>query len=340
MREAGRILVTGAAGFVGVNLVHDFSAAGRNVVAVDKNKPGDAHRAYLSANANHVEWKVCDLRDRDAIEALVRDGKFDAIIHAAAITPADDLVEKTRAVEIIDVNLGTALHLCEAALANNVRRTILLGSGAAMGQRPAEEVSIAEDAIGRPVGLYGIAKLALEQAILRLRALNGSDLIVARIAQPFGPMELTTTDRLAISPIADWMMAARSGREIIIVDPDAARDWIYIRDLTAAFQLLVDARIAKAGLYNIGPGQLTTVRDVAAAIRAAWPKAKIVHNPSASSNRNLRQEALRPMLDVRRFATEFSFAPRYSVAQGIADTARWMQGKLPEALMQSSTASE
>jgi UDP-glucuronate 4-epimerase len=338
VRERRRVLITGAAGFVGVNLVRDFAADDTMVVALDRNEPSDAHRDYVAAHSRRVEWNVCDLRDRESVELLVRQGSFDAIIHAAAITPADDSIEKTRASEIFDVNLCSALHLCESAIASNVRRTIVLGSGAAMGQRPAQEVSIAEDAIGRPAGLYGIAKLALEQAVLRMRNLTGADLTVTRIAQPFGPMELATRDRLALSPIADWMTTVRSGRPIVVVDPDAARDWIYIRDLTAAFRLLVDAPMTKAGLYNIGPGRLTTVREVVGAIVAVWPEATVVHDRSASFNRNLRKEALRPMLDVQRFTTEFGFAPRFAMAEGIADTARWMEGTLSEPSVRSPTA--
>ncbi len=331
MRDAVRLLITGATGFLGINLVHDFSAAGAQVVAIDRRQPTDRQREYVIDAAHAVDWRVCDVRDRHAMEAIFTGGNFDAIVHSAAITPSDESIEAARAVEVFDVNLCAGIHLCQLAIEKGVRRTILVGSGAAMGQRPIGESCIAEDATGRPVGLYGIAKLALEQSIARLRDLSGTDIVVARIAQPFGPMELATPDRLAISPIGEWMHIAQSGQEIVVSATEIARDWIYIRDLTRAFQLLVEADRTSTAIYNLGPGRRTSVRQVIDAIIEAWPTTRVCVDPSANYNRNLRPEALRPMLDTRRFADEFGFSPLYTVEDGIAETAHWMQSHAADA---------
>lgn len=318
-----RVLVTGAAGFVAINVVRALATRGHHVVAFDHRAADDDARAYAGAG---VGWVIGDIRDVQALGRAIKTHAIDVIVHAAAVTATTPEWERDRAGDVLGVNvLGTVAAL-ESAHTAGLHRVIVLSSASAVGARDGNEPYIPEAAAAAPGDLYGISKRALEMVADRLAQLYSLRVVAVRLSQPYGPMERPSPDRAALSPIAEWVTAAQEGRFLVTPSLDIAKDWIYIDDVGDAFARLVEARELRHAMYNLGLGENVTVRQVMDSIRGAWPRVEVSVMPNWRPNPNLAGERLRPPLEMTRLAEDVGFRPRFTIESGIARYAAWLLG--------------
>jgi nucleoside-diphosphate-sugar epimerase len=150
-RRLGRVLVTGANGFIGAVLVDRLRRDGEEVVATDLDRGG----AALG------DFQTCDITDPHQVERLFARGPFDTIFHGGAIS--GPMVMQDRPLEIWRINsLGTA-HLLDAARRHPVGRFILCSSCSVYGAM--DGGTIDEATPPDPAGVYGASKVAAEQAM-------------------------------------------------------------------------------------------------------------------------------------------------------------------------------
>src|SRR3954470_14838936 len=195
------ILVTGAAGFVGLNVLDALLAAGEEVVGFDALPlPGRAARDFATRPGRLLmqQGDVCSAEDLDRAFAAA---PVKAVLHAAVIT-AGSARERTAPERIVAVNLGGAIAVVQAALRHGATRFVYPSSGSVYGTPPADGGPYDEATTWpRPLALYGITKLAAEQAVLRLAEANGLSAAAARLGSVFGPWEWTTGVRDTLSPM-------------------------------------------------------------------------------------------------------------------------------------------
>jgi len=323
---SSRVLVTGAAGFVAINVVRALTGRGHHVVGFDHRAADDAARLYAGEG---VGWMIGDVRDVAALGRAIKAHAVDVVVHAAAVTATTPEWERERAGDVLGVNvLGTVAAL-EAARAAGVRRVVVLSSASAVGPREPGEPFIPEDAPAAPSDLYGISKRALELTAARLAELHSLQVITVRLSQPYGPMERPSPDRAALSPIADWITAAQEGRFLTTPSLEIGRDWIYVDDVGEAFARLVEARELRHAMYNLGLGENVTVGEIIEHLRRAWPRLEVNVMPSWTPNPNLSAARLRPPLEMTRLAADVGFRPRFGIAEGLARYAAWVKERSP-----------
>ena len=319
-----RVLVTGAAGFVTVNITRALAARGHDVVALDRRPPDDVARAYVGAG---VRWSVGDVREPDVLGRAFKTSAAEIVVHGAAVTATTPEWERERAGDVLGVNVLGTINALAAAHAAGVHRVIVLSSASAVGPREPGEAFIPEGAPAAPRDLYGISKRTLEMVAERLAALHELRLVLVRLSQPYGPMERPSPDRAALSPIADWVTAAHEGRFLTTSSLEIAKDWIYIDDVAEAFARLVEARELRHTLYNLGLGETVSVREVMDHIRRAWPQIEVSVMSSWRPNPNLAGDRVRPPLEMTRLAEDVGFRPQFSIERGIARYAAWVRGE-------------
>lgn len=243
-----KILVTGASGFVGVNLVEALRARGHEVVELSIDKGGD-------------------VTDSAQLQASMRG--VDAVWHGAAIT-AGAQREKREAARIFEVNTLAAIRALEAAARAGVRRFIYPSSSAVYGETAfVGQGPVLEDEPLRPLNLYGISKVAAERAVLHLGPVLGVEVAAGRINAVFGPGERDTGLRDTLSPHLQMIGLRREGKEAILAR-GAERDWIYAPDVADAFVRMLEAEKLPPVAMNITQGALWPLETMARALGVRW----------------------------------------------------------------------
>jgi nucleoside-diphosphate-sugar epimerase len=328
-----RILLTGAGGFVGANVAGVLAATfagtaaaggqpGARLIAADLTPPhADAIR-LLAPAAEHITWVTLDVRDRAALRELVAQEGVTHIVHGAAITALPD-EEAARAVEIVDVNLGSTINvLAVAAVAPGVEQVLVLSSSGVYAvpphgrlgkgaRRQPEEAELALD------GLYSITKRGSELLAARFAQLTGKKMAAVRLPAVYGPLERPSATRPGTSTMHRLMEALRRGRAITVTGPQIGRDWTYVADVGAAIAHLLAAPAWHYSVYNVSCGHRYTFREVVAAFAAHGLQATWVRGEERADVA-MRQSHERLPLDTQRLRRDTGFTPRYDLAGGIA----------------------
>lgn len=268
-----RILVTGGAGYIGTHTLVELLDAGHEVHVVDNLVAGDARAFARVARITGREPGLsrADIRDADALHAIIARWPPDAVIHFAGLkSPTDSLAIPDLYAE---VNVRGSQVLLDA-LAVSACRCIVFSSSAAV-YGPPDALPVREDHPRRPTTPYGAGKAEVED---RLAAL-GSDWSVAslRYFNPVGAHESGLIGEVAALParnllpqIIDVAAGGRPALEIYGGDydtPDGTglRDFIHVSDLARAHLAALErtATTRGAAVFNIGTGRGVSVREMA-----------------------------------------------------------------------------
>jgi nucleoside-diphosphate-sugar epimerase len=322
---------------VGLALAERLLADGGHVVLFDRAAPPKFLLSRLDgARLRCVQGDIRSAADVDA--ALAIEG-VDCVAHAAAITP-DAQREAREPLDVVGVNIAGTVNLVQrcAALtkaARPLRRILVLSSVAVYGTTPpAGERYEEASSHPAPVALYGISKLAAEQAALRLAELLGLDLRVARLGPVYGPWEYATGVRDALSPHAQVLEAARSGQAAVLSRGMRA-DWIYSRDAAAALAALVQAPSLRHATYNVGGAAMTDLFGYCDLLAATYPRWQWRRaGPGVDATVRYGLPVDRAGLDITRLQADTGWSPHYPLAAAVADQQAWLAqhaGQVPNA---------
>ncbi|MGG5818498.1 NAD-dependent epimerase/dehydratase family protein [Falsiroseomonas sp. HW251] len=324
------ILVTGGAGFVGLNVTEALLARGEHVVVFGQEAalpdPAPALFARLPGRLTVIQG---DVTDAATLREVFRAQRIRGVLPFAAITAGPER-EARDAQRILDVNLKGVLATLEAARdAGTVRRVVLPSSAAVYGES-AYAHPVLDEATTPPVpmSLYGVTKYAVERAGLRLAGLWGLDAVAARIGATFGPWERDTGLRDTLSLFLGIAEAARRGETAVIPPaPLPSYDWVYVRDLAAGLLALLDAEAPPHRVVNLASGMDwaphygACLDAFAAAFPGfAWRHAGAGETPTIRWN----ESRSRGVMAVAR-AADFGWRPRFGPVEAAADHAAWLK---------------
>jgi nucleoside-diphosphate-sugar epimerase len=317
-----KIAVTGAHGFVGLNVVKALASQGHGVIAVSRREPDAWVTAFLT-DCPGVEHVVADVSVPGELRSALSDRKLDAVVHAAVVTATTLQVEKDEAARIIHVNTGGTIEAMEAARVAGASRFVYVSSPSAIGDA-AKNADMDESVGKRPESLYGISKDASEEITRRYGWLHGISVASVRIAQPYGPGERATASRVRTSPIYEWLLDAEAERPLPAGPLDRARDWTYIDDTARGIAQLATAHDLQHDLYHLSLGQQITVGAVLEEIKATYPRVIWNEAPQPDDlNPNISGPSGRKPLDSSRFRSEFGWSPSIRIEEGMNRYLNW-----------------
>lgn len=295
------IFVTGAAGFIGRQVVRELAGRGHHVVAFDlaAGLPADLRET--------VEFVQGDIGDRDGVCAAVRrGGRVDAIVHLAYVVGTGCENEPARAVH---VNVGGMLNVLEAARVHSVRRVIYASSLGTYGPQEAHgDVAVSEDFPDRPVSLYGASKVFDDYLCGHCADLYGFEVVGFRLSVVFGYGRTGGTTGWTSDIISEPAL----GRPVHLpVRPDQWVSMIYVDDVAGVFAEACERRTCTHRIYNSG-GHHLMAAGFADAVRVAVPQAHISFDEQASPMRYAY------LIDDARLRSEFKWQRR-PLAGAIAD---------------------
>jgi len=329
------VLVTGASGFVGANIVKYLSERGRKVLGTTRkvDGPGPLVVDYLTGLENNVDWVEVDLRDYDKVMSIVDNYSLDGIIHAAIFTAITREVEKLRAREILESNLMGTVNTLELARIAGVRRFVYVSSSGLYGGTPDIKKPVLEDS-PKPYlkmrGFYSITKIMGEKITERYSQLFPMSTTSMRIAAPYGPMEKPTRSRSIMGPIYNLLKLVLTEKKKIIRVKGSTyfRDWTYVMDTARGLVAGLDAPEPISPLYNISCGVntnigeiLTTLQEVSG-IDFQWKEVKKEEEADFSRS-SAPVTNMRGPLSIERAKKELGFRPQYNLRQGIKKYCEW-----------------
>lgn len=314
------VLVTGGLGFVGISLGKALAALPHaTVILADLAEPTGEMEAFLAPERDRLGFARLDVTDREALRRLVTETGATHLVHAAAIT-ASPAQEAARPTLVVDVNLGGAVNLLDAALTSPRVERVVMVSSSGVYAPPSQPGPLDEDHPLDRGNLYSVTKRSAELLTERYAAISGKPMISVRLASVYGPMEQPKSSRTHVSLVQRLADAARSGQPVPLYGPQVSRDWIHAADVGAAVGRLLTAPRLSHTVYNISSGVSTTFGELADlfvphGLRPLW-----VERPEAAQIAQVGDHA-RTALSITRLLTDTGMTPAdfRPLAQGIRD---------------------
>ena len=308
-----KILVTGGAGFIGSHFVEKCLSLGHSVEVVDDfNDFYDPaiKRANVAGFHAHVPVHELDIRDGDAVMRMVKDGKFDTIVHLAARAGVRPSIKNPRL--YIDTNVIGTANLLEAARQANVPRFISASSSSVYGVL--KTLPFREDlALNQTISPYAATKLASEQLCSCYSHVHGLRTISLRFFTVYGPRQRPD---LAIH---SFTRAIWEGRPIQqFGDGSTRRDYTYVDDILQGMVACLDYGGQLCDVFNLGESQTTTLAELIAKIETALGKKAVIE-------RKPEQPGDVPVTyaDISKARAALGYDPRTKIAEGIPKFVDW-----------------
>jgi UDP-N-acetylglucosamine 4-epimerase len=261
--EPRRWLVTGAAGFIGSNLVETLLAAGQDVVGLDNFATGKpTNLEDVRGRVSEAAWSGFSFREGD-IRSLATCraacAEVDLVLHQAALGSVPRSLEDPIASHESNVN-GT-LNMLVAARDARVRRFVFASSSSVYGDDP--NLPKVETRRGNPLSPYAVTKAAGERYVQVFGAAYGLPVASLRYFNVFGPRQDPNGPYAAVIP--RWIAALLRGAPVqIFGDGETSRDFCYVANTVQANLLAATAKdpAALGQAFNVAVGERTTLNQL------------------------------------------------------------------------------
>ncbi len=307
-----RVVITGAAGFIGSHLSEALLDRGASVVGIDNLLTGDL------ANIAHLRDRDFQLIRHDVTTYIDVDGPVDFVLHwASPASPVDYLELPIQTLKVGALGTHKALGLAKAKGA-----TFLIASTSEVYGDPLEHPQKESywgnvNPIG-PRGVYDEAKRFAEAMTVAYRRFHGVNTKIVRIFNTYGP-RMRVKDGRAVP--AFMSQALRNEDVTVFGDGRQTRSFCYVSDLVEGIIKLMHAPVNDP--VNIGNPQELTIEEIARRIiEMTGSKSKIIYQPLPEDDPKVRKP------DITRARTLLGWEPTVSLEEGLGKTIDYFRQKV------------
>lgn len=325
-------LVTGAAGFIGSNLVEALLKAGQTVHGMDNLSTGHEHNLRLIREAvSEDQWRrfvflKTDIRDLKACRKACEG--VDHVLHQAAIGSVPRSIEDP--IFSNDNNITGFLNMLVASRDAGVKSFVYAASSSTYGDEPT--LPKVEDLIGKPLSPYAVTKYVNELYADVFSSAYGFKSIGLRYFNVFGQRQDPAGAYAAVIP--QWFSDLLLGRQVFVNgDGETSRDFCFIDNCVQANLLASCAAGEQAWnqVYNVAFGQRTTLNELFALIRNEVAKYKPEAAKAEAVHRDFRAGDVRHSLaDISKAEKLLGYEPVDDVRSGLAKAGAWYARYLGE----------
>jgi nucleoside-diphosphate-sugar epimerase len=310
-----RVLVTGAAGFIGRWVVGELLARGHTVLPIDSLVAGDEENlAEFAGHPGLLPFERGDIRDAAACRRWT--AGVDAVAHLAASISVQDSIDDPATTFENDV-VGT-FQVLEGARSSGAR--VLFVSSCMVYDRATTPTGIAEDHPTNPTSPYAASKLAGEALTLSYFHAYGLPTAVVRPFNTYGPFQRSVGEGGVVAIFSRLSLLGEQLR--IYGDGTQTRDLLYVSDCA---RFICDALLSDAAtgrILNAGTGVDVSVNELAAAIEGDL--ARIIH----VEHIHPQSEIAVLRCDPRLAAQVLGWRPQVTLDDGLARVRAWMADRL------------
>ncbi len=307
-----RVVITGAAGFIGSHLSEALLDRGASVIGIDNLLTGDL------ANIAHLRDRDFQFIRHDVTNYIDVEGPVDYVLHwASPASPIDYLELPIPTLKVGALGTHKALGLAKAKKA-----TFLIASTSEVYGDPLEHPQKESywgnvNPIG-PRGVYDEAKRFAEAMTVAYRRFHGVDTKIVRIFNTYGP-RMRVNDGRAVP--AFMSQALRHEDVTVFGDGSQTRSFCYVSDLVDGIIRLMEAPVNDP--VNIGNPQELTIEQIARRIiEMTGSRSRIIYKPLPEDDPKVRQP------DITRARTLLGWAPKVSLEEGLSKTIDYFRSKV------------
>jgi len=308
-----RILVTGAAGFIGSNIVSNLLRSDCEVIGLDNffNSRLETIKDFLK-NPNFTLIKS-DIRDYHHLRKILQD--VDIIFHQAALGSVPRSIEAPLSTH--EVNITGTLNLLMIANDINVERFLFASSSSVYGE--IETLPKIENLPLHPISPYGTSKLAAENYVYSFYKVYGLKTVSLRYFNVYGPNQIASPYSGVISIFISNVLKNQS--PIIYGDGTQTRDFTYVQDVVDANILAATKANAVGQVFNIAFGTQTSVLELAQLVLKLVNKInlKIQYQPTRPG------DILHSYADISHAKKLLNYSPKFTLQNGLNETIKWFQ---------------
>lgn len=311
--DGKRILVTGAAGFIGSNIVLKLLSYDCKVWGLDNLSNGRMVNLKNCLNKPNFTFLKGDIRDIEFLRNNFKD--LDIIFHEAALGSVPRSVEDP--ISTNEVNVKGTLNLLMLARDLDVERFIYASSSSVYGER--EILPKREDMPLEPISPYAVSKLAAENYMSSFFRMYGLKTASLRYFNVYGPHQIASPYS---GVIAIFISRTLQNQPLIIFgDGKQTRDFTFVQDVVNANILAVKKDNAIGQVFNLGSGIQTSILDLAHKVLELCDKSdlEIQFQPLRAG------DVLHSFADIERAKTLLEYTPQFDLNKGIIETISWFQ---------------
>lgn len=322
-----KILVTGAAGFIGSSLVRELCKRGHEVSGIDNLVTGKIEN--LSDTLSAIDFREGDVRDHKLVHSLCR--KVDIIFHEAALPSVPKSVLDPATSH--QANVEGTFSLLMAARDAGVGRIVYAASSSAYGE--SQTLPKEESMPVAPISPYAVQKLAGELYMQSFARVYGMETVCLRYFNVFGPGQAADSPYSGV--LAKFITCMLSGSAPTIYgDGSQSRDFTYIQNVVQANLLAASApaQDVSGNVYNVACGKNYSL------LETYYTLAHLIgfdQQPVFASPRN--GDIQHSLASIDRAKQDFGYVPSIGFVEGLSQTIAWYASKVESAPELISAAS-
>tara|TARA_B100001250_G_scaffold213427_1_gene183059 strand:- start:13054 stop:13965 length:912 start_codon:yes stop_codon:yes gene_type:complete len=298
-----KIVVFGASGFVGQNVVEYLSGLNLDVVATDI-------MPTTNSNFNNVKFIATDLLDEQHVDEMISGA--DVVVHLATSNLRTSLKNPKRNIKI---NVQGTMNILESSKKHNVKKVIYSSASSIYGVP--EYLPVDENHPKKPATVYGIGKYTGEHLLRVYNELYGLNYFVLRFTNVYGPYQHPDTGGLIPVVLSKII---KNDEVTVFGDGSQTRDFVYVNDLVEAIGKIIEREDLSNEIVNAGSGTNSTILEAVKACGSALGiEPNIVFKPQEGGERKEFKASL------IKFEELFGFTPETSLEDGLKKTSEWIK---------------
>lgn len=317
-----KVLLTGAAGFIGSHSTQALLKLGHTVVGMDnlndyydpKRKLENIEEIKTGEGAERFEFVKLDLRDREGLAKLFEDHKFDAVVNLGAMAGVRVSIEDPHL--YCDVNLTGTLNLLLECVKHKTGNFVLASTSSAYG---ATEIMpfVETDPCDRPLAPYAASKRAAEMMCYTYHHLFGVNCTCLRFFTVYGPRG--RPDMMAYKVLDNIFFDEPC---VIYNNGDMWRDWTFVADIANGVAAATEKPLGYE-IINLGRGEMVKLADFVEYIEElAGKKSSLEPAPKIAADIEATSA------DISKARRLLGYDPQVSVKEGVQRFYAWYEEKV------------